>query len=69
MLGTPIDTIILTEDRELFAQAMAEIGEKCAKSASATDMDSAMKAGVYVGTLARPRERPCAGAQVPGAAS
>ena len=49
VLGTPIDTIILTEDRELFAQAMAEIGERCAKSASATDMESALKAGAYVG--------------------
>jgi carbamoyl-phosphate synthase / aspartate carbamoyltransferase len=51
VLGTPIDTIILTEDRELFAQAMAEIGERCAKSASATDMESAMKAGAYVGAF------------------
>ena len=53
VLGTPIDTIILTEDRELFAQAMAEIGERCAKSASATDMESAMKAGSYVGMSTR----------------
>ena len=36
VLGTPIDTIITTEDRDLFSQAMAEIGEKCAQSASAT---------------------------------
>ena len=50
MLGTPIDTIILTEDRELFAQAMAEIDERCAKSMSATDMESALKAGHIVGT-------------------
>ena len=35
VLGTPIDTIITTEDRELFARSMESIGEKCAKSASA----------------------------------
>lgn len=44
VLGTPIDTIITTEDRDLFAQAMAEIGEKCAQSASATTIDDAVKA-------------------------
>jgi len=36
VLGTPIDTIITTEDRELFARSMESIGEKCAKSASAS---------------------------------
>jgi carbamoyl-phosphate synthase/aspartate carbamoyltransferase len=42
VLGTPIDTIITTEDRELFARAMDSIGEKCAKSASANNIDEAM---------------------------
>ncbi len=41
VLGTPIDTIITTEDRELFARSMETIGEKCAKSASATSMEEA----------------------------
>ena len=36
VLGTKIDTIIMTEDRQLFADAMAEIGERCAQSATAT---------------------------------
>lgn len=42
VLGTPIDTIITTEDRELFARSMESIGEKCAKSASASNVDEAM---------------------------
>ncbi|TKA67176.1 Protein pyrABCN [Cryomyces minteri] len=44
VLGTPIDTIITTEDRELFARSMESIGEKCAKSASASTVDEAMQA-------------------------
>lgn len=43
VLGTPIDTIITTEDRELFARSMESIGEKCAKSASANSVDEAME--------------------------
>lgn len=42
VLGTQIDTIITTEDRELFARSMESIGEKCAKSASASSVDEAM---------------------------
>jgi carbamoyl-phosphate synthase/aspartate carbamoyltransferase len=42
VLGTPIDTIITTEDRELFARSMDSIGEKCAKSASANNVEEAM---------------------------
>ncbi|KAI1175084.1 pyrABCN [Nemania sp. FL0916] len=43
VLGTPINTIITTEDRELFARSMESIGEKCAKSASASSVDEAMR--------------------------
>ncbi|KJR81816.1 carbamoyl-phosphate synthase [Sporothrix schenckii 1099-18] len=42
VLGTPIDTIITTEDRELFARSMESIGEKCAKSASANTVEEAL---------------------------
>ncbi|KAK4231368.1 protein pyrABCN [Podospora fimiseda] len=42
VLGTPIDTIITTEDRELFARSMDSIGEKCAKSASANNVQEAL---------------------------
>lgn len=41
VLGTQIDTIITTEDRELFARSMESIGEKCAKSASACSVEEA----------------------------
>ncbi|CAN6673918.1 multifunctional protein Ura2p [Trichomonascus vanleenenianus] len=44
VLGTPIDTIITTEDRELFARSMEEIGEKCAKSATASSVAEALEA-------------------------
>ena len=44
VLGTPIDTIITTEDRELFARSMEAIGEKCAKSASASNLEEALHA-------------------------
>ncbi|PGH14520.1 protein pyrABCN [Helicocarpus griseus UAMH5409] len=43
VLGTPIDTIITTEDRELFARSMESIGEKCAQSASASTLEEAME--------------------------
>ncbi|KAH8594453.1 hypothetical protein B0O99DRAFT_624991 [Bisporella sp. PMI_857] len=43
VLGTPINTIITTEDRELFARSMESIGEKCAKSASANNVEEAME--------------------------
>lgn len=49
VLGTPIDTIITTEDRELFARSMESIGEKCAKSASANNIDEAMQAVKDIG--------------------
>ncbi|KAG8920509.1 hypothetical protein FRC02_000872, partial [Tulasnella sp. 418] len=49
VLGTPIDTIITTEDRALFAQAMEEIGEKCAESATATTVEEAIAASNKIG--------------------
>lgn len=49
VLGTPIDTIITTEDRELFARSMESIGEKCAKSASASSVDEAMRVVKEIG--------------------
>lgn len=49
VLGTPIETIIATEDRQLFAAAMEQIGEKCAQSASATTPDEAVLAAAEIG--------------------
>ncbi|KAI1787477.1 hypothetical protein LXA43DRAFT_1028840 [Ganoderma leucocontextum] len=49
VLGTPIDTIIMTEDRQLFASAMEEIGERCAQSSTATTVDEAIAAASTIG--------------------
>ncbi len=49
VLGTPIDTIIMTEDRQLFASAMEEIGERCAQSSTATTVDEAIAAASAIG--------------------
>ncbi|KAI7881664.1 carbamoyl-phosphate synth [Lichtheimia hyalospora FSU 10163] len=49
VLGTPIDTIITTEDRDLFAQALYEINEKCAQSASAVNHEEALAAAKEIG--------------------
>lgn len=49
VLGTPIETIITTEDREMFARAMEEIGEKCAESATATTFPEAAEAANKIG--------------------
>ena len=49
VLGTPIDTVILTEDRELFANAMEEIGEKCAQSEACVSIEEAVEAVKQIG--------------------
>ena len=49
VLGTPIETIIMTEDRELFAKAMEDIGEQCAESFTATNPDDAVIAAQAIG--------------------
>ena len=49
VLGTPIETIITTEDRQLFASAMAAIGEKCAESRTATNIEEAITAANTIG--------------------
>ena len=41
--------LLLLEDRELFAQAMDEINEKCAKSAAATNVSEAIDAANSIG--------------------
>ncbi|KAK6431601.1 Carbamoyl-phosphate synthase, partial [Oleoguttula sp. CCFEE 5521] len=49
VLGTPIDTIITTEDRELFARSMESIGAPCAKSKSANNLEEALEAVETIG--------------------
>src|SRR5687768_8692500 len=42
LLGTPLDTIRKAEDRELFKQLLAELGEPIAESETVTMMEEAM---------------------------
>ncbi|KAG1057811.1 hypothetical protein G6F43_000378 [Rhizopus delemar] len=49
VLGTQIDTVITTEDRDLFAQALYEINEKCAQSSSAVTVEEALSAAKEIG--------------------
>ncbi|CAI5756041.1 unnamed protein product [Candida verbasci] len=49
VLGTPIDTVITTEDRELFASAMAEINEKCARSEACSSVKECVDAANAIG--------------------
>ncbi|BFZ60067.1 Carbamoyl-phosphate synthase [Saitoella coloradoensis] len=49
VLGTPIQTVIVTEDRELFANALAEINEKCAQSEACNTTEEAISAANNIG--------------------
>lgn len=49
VLGTQIETVITTEDRELFARSMEEIGEKCARSETASTVEEALAAVEKIG--------------------
>ncbi|KAG0326188.1 hypothetical protein BG000_001498, partial [Podila horticola] len=49
VLGTPIETIIATEDREIFAQRMLSIGEKIAQAQTAVNVQEALDAANQIG--------------------
>ncbi|KAF9312405.1 hypothetical protein BG003_006316 [Podila horticola] len=49
VLGTPIETIIATEDREIFAQRMLSIGEKIAQAQTAVNLQEAIDAANEIG--------------------
>jgi carbamoyl-phosphate synthase large subunit len=49
VLGTPIQAIITTEDRELFAKAVEACGEKIAESACCTTIEEAVVAAAKIG--------------------
>ncbi|KAI9240929.1 protein pyrABCN [Podila verticillata NRRL 6337] len=49
VLGTPIETIIATEDREIFAQRMLSIGEKIAQAETAVNVQEAVDAANKIG--------------------
>lgn len=49
VLGTPISTIEMTEDRQAFAESMDKINVKTARSRAVTTVEDAMKAGEQIG--------------------
>eukprot|EP01061_Rhynchopus_euleeides_P012734 TRINITY_DN2242_c0_g1_i2.p1 TRINITY_DN2242_c0_g1~~TRINITY_DN2242_c0_g1_i2.p1 ORF type:complete len:1512 (+),score=747.08 TRINITY_DN2242_c0_g1_i2:591-4538(+) len=49
VLGTPVDAIVNTEDREIFAEKLAEIGEKVALSKTALTVDAALDVAHEIG--------------------
>jgi carbamoylphosphate synthase large subunit len=49
VLGTPIKAIITTEDRELFAKAVADCGYKIAESECCSTIDQAVTAAAKIG--------------------
>ena len=49
VLGTPVETIISTEDRELFCRKLDEIQVHTPRSVAVTDAESARKAGEKIG--------------------
>lgn len=49
VLGTPIETIIATEDREIFSQKLMAIDEKLALSYSATSVEEALEVSRKIG--------------------
>ena len=49
VLGTPVQTIIDTEDRELFVQRLNEIGVKTIRSEACTTIEEARRAALEVG--------------------
>ena len=51
VLGTPIPVIVATEDRELFAEKLAEINESLARTLPAYNVAEALAAADEIGTL------------------
>eukprot|EP00095_Tigriopus_kingsejongensis_P000738 maker-scaffold1408_size42850-snap-gene-0.11 protein:Tk00738 transcript:maker-scaffold1408_size42850-snap-gene-0.11-mRNA-1 annotation:"cad protein" len=49
ILGTPIKSIVDSEDRKLFADRISEIGEKVAPSAIVSNVDEALKSAKHLG--------------------
>ena len=49
VLGTPIDAILMTEDREAFAKLLTSLGESAALTFPATNVEEAKAAALKVG--------------------
>jgi len=66
VLGTQVSTIAVTEDRELFRDALLQIDEHVAKSAAVTSVDEAIKAAHDIGFPVMVRAAFCLGGQGSG---
>lgn len=49
VLGTPVEAIIETEDRQMFAQLLASIDIKTPRSVAVTSVEAALEAGLEIG--------------------
>ena len=49
VMGTPVETVIATEDRQIFNDKLNEIGEKIARSATAENVNEAKKVALEIG--------------------
>lgn len=49
VMGTPVETVIATEDRQIFNDKLKEIGEKIAPSKTAENVEMAMKVAKEIG--------------------
>uniref|UniRef100_UPI003CE7A005 carbamoyl-phosphate synthase large subunit n=1 Tax=Hymenobacter sp. B1770 TaxID=1718788 RepID=UPI003CE7A005 len=49
VLGTPVQAIIDTEDRDIFKDKLAQIGVLCARSVAVTTLEDALAAGETIG--------------------
>jgi carbamoylphosphate synthase large subunit len=61
VLGTPIETIIATEDREIFSQRLHAIQETLARSESALSIEDAVKVAYRIGFPVLVRAGECGG--------
>jgi carbamoyl-phosphate synthase (ammonia) len=49
VMGTPVETVIATEDRQIFNDKLNEIGEKIARSATAETVEEAKREALAIG--------------------
>ncbi|RNF01675.1 CAD protein isoform X4 [Trypanosoma conorhini] len=66
VLGTPVATIAVTEDRELFRNALLQINEQVAKSEAVTSVSEAVQASKSIGFPLMVRAAYCLGGQGSG---
>ncbi|KPI82958.1 putative carbamoyl-phosphate synthase [Leptomonas seymouri] len=66
VLGTPVSVIAVTEDRELFRDALLQIGEQVAKSAAVTSVEEAIATSHTIGFPMMVRAAYCLGGQGSG---